>query len=68
MSKNQRARKISVEDKVKLYLSRIKKDNKKINAFLEVRDEKPVGLQVMCAKNDESKMLSIASEIEKFAK
>lgn len=29
-----------VEDKVKLYLSRIKKDNKKINAFLEVRDEK----------------------------
>ncbi len=29
-----------VEDKVKLYLDRIKKDNKKINAFLEVRDEK----------------------------
>ena len=29
-----------VEDKVKLYLERIKKDNKKINAFLEVRDEK----------------------------
>ncbi len=31
-------------------------------------DEKPVGLQVMCAKNDESKMLSIASEIEMFVK
>ncbi|MGV8142655.1 MAG: amidase family protein [Candidatus Pacearchaeota archaeon] len=29
-----------VEDKVKLYLDRIKKDNKKLNAFLEVRDEK----------------------------
>ncbi len=29
-----------VEDKVKLYLDRIKKDNKKINAFLEVLDEK----------------------------
>lgn len=29
-----------VEDKVKLYLSRIKKDNKKINAFLEVVEEK----------------------------
>ena len=29
-----------VEDKVRLYLGRIKKENKKINAFLEVRDEK----------------------------
>lgn len=31
---------MKVEEKVKLYLWRIKRDNKKINAFLEVRDEK----------------------------
>lgn len=29
-----------VEDKVRLYLQRIKNDNKKVNAFIELRDEK----------------------------
>ena len=31
---------MNVEEKVKKYLDKIRKDNKKINAFLEVRDEK----------------------------
>jgi len=29
-------------------------------------DSKPVGLQVMCGKGEEAKMLSIAKEIEKI--
>ncbi len=31
-------------------------------------DKKPIGLQIMCAKGEENKMMSIAREIEKFAK
>ena len=30
------------------------------------KDEIPIGLQIMCEKNGESKMLSIAREIEKL--
>ncbi len=31
-------------------------------------DEKPIGLQVMCAKGEENKMMNIANEIENFVK
>ena len=47
-----------VEDKVILYLSRIKKDNFKINAFLEVRDEKELiaEAKMLDSKNKKGKL------------